>query len=149
VVIKLRRGWVYNSKGKAVPKEALDVSEALAPLLKGLTPPPPKRAIVKKHPFVLEGRVKMTPRRYEILSAVFIDGLDWIMDAVWNYHYHHGPVDHIMMPIWDGKRVESTLTTLHKLRLVRWTRGTINVNLTASGLQAMEEYEAYKGVTQP
>lgn len=154
MVVKLRPGWAYNAKGKAVPKEALDVGEALSPLLQGLTPPAkrwsrdngskPKARDKLKHPYVLDGRVKMTPRRYELLSVVFTGLLDWVLDAEWNYHLRHsGPVDHIMMPLWLGKRVESTITTLHQLRLIRWTRGTVECRLTASGLEAMEQYEAH------
>lgn len=151
MVVKLRPGWAYNKAGKAVPAETLEQHEAKRITLKWShdngSKPKARNKLV--HPFVLDGRVKMTPRRYELLSVALCGLLEWMLDADWSYYTRGaGPLDHIMMPQWAGKRVESTLTTLHKLRLVRWTRGTINVNVTASGLEAMEQYEAYKGVTQ-
>lgn len=145
MVIKLRPGWAYNAKGKAVAAETLEQVET-APAKRWSRDNGTKKPRSKLvHPFVLDGRVKMTPRRYELLTVALCGLLEWVTDIDWALRTNYQDFGaSIMMPLWAGKRVESTLTTLHKLRLVRWTRGTINVNVTASGLEAMEQYEAYQ-----
>lgn len=144
MVAKLRPGWAYNAKGKAVPVETLE-QHATQPAKRWSrdngSKPKARNKLV--HPFVLDGRVKMTPRRYELLSVVFAGLLEWVTDIDWARRSIYGSRDFLMMPVWANKRVESTMTTLHKLRLVKWTRGTINCHLTASGLEAMEQYETH------
>lgn len=151
MVVKLRPGWAYNAKGKAVPKDALNVSEALAPLLKGCTPPKPGKAPKRPaYPFVLKGSVKMTPRRYALLTVVLTEALSWVEKA----DFRGGGYAHGLRwcSIWDGHDVSSTLTTLRRLRLIRWQEplivGIPTVTLTARGLQALLEYEQLRESTQ-
>lgn len=155
---KLRPGWAYNSKGKAVPVETLEQHETKRTIAKwsqdnGSGARKPK---VLKHPFVLDGRVRMTPRRYELLSAVLTETLQWTYAADFMGSHGGAPSRLYWAPLWGGKHVDGTLTTLHKLRLIRWQRGAEDITLpnriclTASGLRAIEEYEEnLKGVTQP
>lgn len=186
MVIKLRPGWVYNAKGKAVPKETVDVyrvvahgrlmPDAIMVTDKGLVAVEMKDTHTKrnrsreeliairasyakrgksppKHPFVLEGAVKMTPRRYELLSAVLTEALSWVRAPDFRFGGNWAR-DWRWSPRWDGKQVDGTLTTLRRLRLIRWREKALEaipeVTLTARGLQAIEEYESnLKGVTQP
>lgn len=106
-----------------------------------------------KHPLVLGGAVKMTPRRYEILSHVLAGALQWRKEPIWSYG--GPPREFGWMPYCGGTQINGVLTTLHRLRLVRWQRGNDadisprGVELTSRGLFALEEYEqATKGVTQ-
>lgn len=152
-MVKLRPGYAYDSKGRPykVDKQAPKPQPAPRPWHEHSKE---EQATIRaayhargkatpKHPFVLEGAVKMTPRRYELLSVVLAEGLLWVRAP--DFRGGGYPREWRWSPRWGDKQVEGTLTTLRRLRLIRWREPTYDgipeVTLTARGLAAIEEYE--------